>query len=274
MPLSPSATRALLEQLDHRPKKQLGQNFLIDGNIVRKSIQLGEVSPGEHVVEIGPGLGTLTEALLAAGATVHAVEKDPTLAKHITKLAIARPNLHLVVGDALDTPLGDLPADVQDFKIVANLPYAISTPWMASVLEKQLPSVMVLMLQKEAAQRYAAQAGSKQFGAISVLLRAAFDILPGHDVSGACFYPKPDIGSTLLHLRRKPEPYRFSAVGSRLLRELFQQRRKQISSLLRKSDSTTARLWLESLASLGIDPQARAEQIDPELWIQLDSLKG
>lgn len=270
MPLSPSQTRALLEQLGHRPKKQLGQNFLIDGNIVRKSLELAGIAPGDHVVEIGPGLGTLTEALLAAGAIVHAVEKDLTLGRHVEAIAAEQANLHLILGDALDHPLGDLPVEVEDYKIVANLPYAISTPWMAAVLEDRLPSVMTLMLQKEAAQRYAAQAGTKQFGAISVFLHAAFKVLPGHDVSAGCFYPKPDVGSTLLHLRRKDAPYRFTPEGVQLIREVFQQRRKQISSVLRQRKSQTAARWLAALPSLQIDPQSRAEQIPAERWIVLD----
>lgn len=270
MPLSPSQTRELLDQLGHRPKKQLGQNFLIDGNIVRKSLELANVSPGDHVLEIGPGLGTLTQALLSAGAIVHAVEFDPTLGAHVERIAADSPNLHLVKGDALDHPLGDLPAGIEDYKIVANLPYAISTPWMAAVLESQLPSVMTLMLQKEAAQRYAAKAGTKQFGAISIFLHAAFDILPGHDVSGSCFYPKPDVGSTLLHLRRKETPFRFQPASIKLIREIFQQRRKQVSSLLRKAKSDTAARWLAKLEKVGIDPTARPEQIDTHLWIELE----
>ncbi len=271
MPLSPSQTRELLEQLGHRPKKQLGQNFLIDGNIVRKSLELAEVKSGDHVVEIGPGLGTLTRALLDAGAILHAVEFDPTLGAHIESIAASEPNLHLIKGDALDHPLGDLPSDIEDYKIVANLPYAISTPWMAAVLESRLPSVMTLMLQKEAAQRYAAKAGTKQFGAISIFLHAAFDVLPGHDVSGSCFYPKPDVGSTLLHLKRKAEPFRFSADSIQLVRQIFQQRRKQISSLLRKAKTDTATRWLENLETAGIAPTARPEQIDTSAWIQLEN---
>lgn len=270
MPLSPSQTRELLEQLGHRPRKQLGQNFLIDGNIVRKSLELANVAPGDHVVEIGPGLGTLTRALLEAGATVHAVEFDPKLGEHIESIAQNEPQLHLIKGDALDHPLGNLPAKTLDYKIVANLPYAISTPWMAAVLESQLPSVMTLMLQKEAAQRYAASPGTKQFGAISIFLHAAFDILPGHDVSGSCFYPKPDVGSSLLHLKRKKAPYRFSPEGARLIREIFQQRRKQIASLLRKSSTTTASRWLANLDAQGIAPNARPEQIATAQWIALD----
>lgn len=271
-PLSPSETRRLLEELGHRPKKQLGQNFLIDGNIVRKSLELADVKKGDYVVEIGPGLGTLTHALLEAGAKVYAVEKDPKLGDYIgeTEKNFGG-QLVLTKGDALDFPIGELPENITDYKIVANLPYAISTPWIATVLEGRLPSVMSLMLQKEAAQRYSAKHGGKQFGSISIFLQAAYDILPGHDVSGNCFYPKPDVGSALLHIRIKDEPFIFSPEARELIREIFQQRRKQISSLLRQSKRPTSDIWIQKLESIGIESNARPEQIDVAQWIQLAS---
>lgn len=269
-PLSPTETRRLLESLGHRPKKQLGQNFLIDGNIVRKSLELAEVTAGDIVVEIGPGLGTLTHALLQAGARVYAVEKDVTLGNYIGETEKnASGQLTLTKGDALDFPLGELPEETESYKIVANLPYAISTPWMAAVLERKLPSVMTLMLQKEAAQRYAAKHGGKQFGSISVFLQAAFDILPGHDVSGSCFYPKPDVGSSLLHLKAKSSPYIFTEDARELIREIFQQRRKQISSLLRQSKRPLSDEWISKLETVGIETNARPEQISVLQWIAL-----
>jgi len=197
MPLSPTATRDLLARLGHAPKRFLGQNFLVDGNIVRKSLELAEVKPGDAVVEVGPGLGTLTTALLEAGADVWAVEKDRVLHSHLeTQLAPRFPDrFHLLEGDAVEHPLAGLDAGrpppvsfatergegaappgiasrVQEFKIVANLPYAIATPWLDAVLAGPLPLLMVLMLQREAAQRYAAAPGSKSFGAISVFLQS------------------------------------------------------------------------------------------------------
>src|SRR6185369_15899966 len=179
MPLSPSATRDLLASLGHTPKRFLGQNFLVDGNIVRKSLELAQVAPGDTVVEIGPGLGTLTAALLEAGANVWAVEKDRVLHAYLTDTLAPRfpQTFHLIEGDAVELPLAGLTGKpARDFKIVANLPYAISTPWLDAVLSGPLPARLVLMLQLEAAQRYAAQPGSKSFGAISVFLQAAFDV--------------------------------------------------------------------------------------------------
>ncbi len=272
-PLSPSATRELLAKLGHQPKRFLGQNFLVDGNIVRKSIELAGVRPGEAVVEIGPGLGTLTSALLAAGAEVWAVEKDRNLHLHLEEslLPASAGRLHLLEGDAVEHPLAGLDATRArlGFKVVANLPYAISTPWMDAVLSGPLPERMVLMLQQEAAQRYAARPGGKQFGAISVFLQAAYDVAPGHKVDASCFYPKPDIESYLLHLVRAPEPHVFPPAVKTVIRACFQQRRKQVGGLLRGLLPDRGEAWLVQLAAAGLSGQTRAEAIPVELWRQL-----
>ena len=274
MPLSPTATRDLLAQLGHAPKRFLGQNFLVDGNIVRKSLELAEVRAGDAVVEVGPGLGTLTTALLEAGANVWAVEKDRTLHAHLeTTLAPRFPQtFHLLEGDAVEHPLADFNR-ATDFKIVANLPYAIATPWLDAVLSGPLPARMVLMLQQEAAQRYAAQPGSKSFGAISVFLQAAYDVAPGHKVAAACFYPRPDVESHLLHLVRKPAPLNFPSPVKALVRACFQQRRKQIGALLRArlAAETFARAR-ELLRAAGLSEQTRPEAIPVNTWVRLSAL--
>lgn len=273
MPLSPSATRDLLAQLGHLPKRFLGQNFLIDGNIVRKSLELAQVAPGDTVVEIGPGLGTLTSALLEAGAAVWAVEKDRTLHEHLTETLVPKfpAQFHLMEGDAVEHPLAALPVDraAGGFKIVANLPYAIATPWLDEVLAGPLPARMVLMLQQEAAQRYVAQPGSKAFGAISVFLQSAYAVAPGHRVDGSCFYPKPDVESYLLHLVVRPQPYVFTAPAKALIRACFQQRRKQIGGLLRSRLPDGGAAWLAELTAAGLSGQARPEEIPGELWQRL-----
>jgi len=274
MPLSPTATRDLLARLGHQPKRFLGQNFLVDGNIVRKSLELAGVQAGDTVIEVGPGLGTLTAALLETGATVWAVEKDPNLAAHLrTELAPQFPTtLHLLEADAVEHPLAGLPAPAPaDFKIVANLPYAISTPWMDAVLGGPLPARMVLMLQLEAAQRYAAAAGTKTFGAISIFLQSAYDIAPGHRVAAACFHPRPDVDSYLLHLVRKPEPFVFPPAVKALIRGCFQQRRKQIGSLLRQRLSDGGAAWLAELAQAGLGPETRPEAVPVERWRSLSA---
>jgi 16S rRNA (adenine1518-N6/adenine1519-N6)-dimethyltransferase len=297
MPLSPSATRDLLARLGHLPKRFLGQNFLIDGNIVRKSLELAEVRAGDVVVEVGPGLGTLTSALLEAGAEVWAVEKDRTLHAYLSEELAPRfpERFHLLEADAVEQPLAGLDplemgrprpvanpdrgegataptSNVADFKIVANLPYAIATPWLDAVLSGPLPSRMVLMLQQEAAQRYAAQPGSKSFGAISVFLQAAYNVAPGHKVAASCFFPRPDVESHLLNLVRRAEPYLFSAATKVLIRACFQQRRKQIGAILRNRLPEGVTGWRELLVAHGLSEQARPEAIPVAVWQDLSRL--
>lgn len=273
MPLSPSATRDLLSQLGHQPKRFLGQNFLVDGNIVRKSLTLAEVKTGDTVVEIGPGLGTLTSALLEAGAEVWAVEKDRVLHQHLLETLCPRfpASFHLLEGDAVEHPLAALPADraAGDFKVVANLPYAIATPWLDAVLAGALPNRLVLMLQQEAAQRYVAQPGSKSFGAISVFLQSAYAVAPGHRVDAGCFFPRPEVESYLLHLTRRAQPYVFSGAAKTFIRACFQQRRKQIGGLLRTRLPDGGAAWLNSLSAVNLTAQARPEEIPLEQWREL-----
>jgi len=273
-PLTPTATRALLDQLGHRPRRQLGQNFLVDGNIVRKSLELAHVAAGDRVVEVGPGLGTLTSALLDAGAEVFAVERDATMVAHLRGTLVSEhpTRLHLLEGDAVESPLAALAGGsaAGGFKVVANLPYAISSPWMEAVLAGPLPERLVLMLQLEAAQRYAAAPGSKSFGAISVFLQAAYRIAPGHRVSRTCFFPVPDVDSTLLNLERLERPYAFSAAGRELIRGIFQQRRKQLAPLVRRAAPEAAVRWLPTLAASGLREDVRAESVPVAAWIALD----
>ena len=314
MPLSPSQTRTLLEQLAHQPNKKLGQNFLVDGNIVRKSVELAELRPGDAVVEVGPGLGTLTSALLDTGAEVWAVERDPTLAEHLRagdfpELPTAqtptsaggsrRPQadtprrgardggvsacrfdklktlslskggrLHLTEGDCLDEPRAALPASkaATGYKIVANLPYAVSTPWMEAVLAGPLPSRMVLMLQKEAGDRYSAAHGSKNFGAISIFLQSAYTIADKHLVAAACFHPVPQVDSILLCFDLKPDAVRFTAAARKCVRQLFTQRRKQLGALCRKAPEPAAREWFDRLVAAGLPPTARPEEVPLQHW--------
>jgi len=271
MPLSPSSTRETLARLGHAPKRFLGQNFLVDGNIVRKSLELAEVGPGDTVVEIGPGLGTLTTALLDAGAEVWAVEKDRVLSAFLGEtVAPAFSRLHLLEGDAMEHPLADLPADrAAGAKVVANLPYAISTPWMDAVLGGILPARLVLMLQLETAERFLAGPGSKLFGAISIFLQSAYAAERGHRVAAACFHPRPEVDSCLVNLVRRPDPFVFAPEVKRVVRTIFQQRRKQIGALVRGRLGDAGSTWLEELAAAGLDARARPEDIPVQLWTRL-----
>ena len=286
MPLSPTATRELLEQLEHFPNKKLGQNFLVDGNIVRKSIELAELDADSCVVEIGPGLGTLTKAILNSGASLWAVERDACLAEHLrihfsdelngistmnerrlTKQTI----LQLIEGDCLDHPRAGLPAATAatGYKIVANLPYAVSTPWMEAVIAGELPERMVLMLQKEAADRYVAPHGTKTFGAISIFLQSVFEVHSKHLVSAQCFHPAPKVDSVLLRLDRRTDAIRFSLAARECIRRIFTQRRKQLGALCKNDSHAGALAWFKELLEHGVTPTVRPEELPLEYWQSL-----
>lgn len=269
MPLNPQTTRSLLQSLQHDPRKLLGQNFLVDGNIVRKSIAMADLKTGETVVEIGPGLGTLTRELLASGVKVHAVELDNNLQAHLRETLLKEHpgQFQLIAGDAVAYPLARIAPDCE-CKVVANLPYAISTPWMDALLNQPtLPKKMVLMLQKEAAERLIALPGSKHCGAVSILLRSAYSTGERHPVAASCFHPPPKVESCLITLDRLASPIRFPPAARQAMRAAFIYRRKQLRALCRK-DPAVARLehWLEDCIADGLNPQIRAEAIPLERW--------
>lgn len=271
--LSPKETRDLLKQLGHQPRKALGQNFLIDANIVRKSIAMSGLQPGEHVVEIGPGLGTLTRALLAAGAKVWAVEADPALYQYQTGVLIpeSKGKLHVTLGDAVETPNANIPDNALPYHVIANLPYAISTPWLEHLLRRQLPETITVMVQKEAADRFMASHGSKKFGAVSIFLQAAYQLRQSHKVARTCFHPVPDVDSTIIHLQKRQNAAFFTIESTRLIRQIFTQRRKQIGGILRNlSGDPLASHWLKALTALSINEKDRPEEIPLKKWIELD----
>ena len=276
MPLSPSETTSLLERLGHLPKKKLGQNFLIDGNIVEKSLQLADLPASGDVVEIGPGLGTLTRKLLDAGQTVHSVEIDYRLAENIEKTeaeAIQQGKLILSRADAVKMPLGSLPDSVTNYAIVANLPYAISSAWLESVLNTQrLPQRMVLMMQKEAVERIWAKPGTKEYHALSIFISNTYQLTEKHAVSRKCFYPAPAVDSMLIRIDLKEDAFLFSSSTRALIRKIFTQRRKQLGSLARKEAPEIKEIiqqWLDE----GEHPSSsRPEQIPSSDWKRLGEL--
>ena len=273
MALSPSATIDLLRQLDHLPNKKLGQNFLIDGNLVEKSISMAALPPGLPVLEIGPGLGTLTERLLHLGHKVYAVEIDRRLEAHLRQRLgsfIESEQLDLLRADAVKSPTGNLPASISDYAVVANLPYAISSAWMEGVLGSgNLPIRMVMMLQKEATERMLAPSGTKAYNALAIFLQACFQSAGTHAVPGQCFHPAPAVDSVLLRMDRVAQPFTFSKNVRLLIRRIFTQRRKQLGSLIKKEPEelrVTLLTWLERNA---LCPTFRPETVTVSQWIDL-----
>lgn len=268
-PLSLAETRELLTQLGHGPRHSLGQNFLIDATLVRKSVTLGKVSPGERVVEIGPGLGTLTRALLAAGAEVWAIERDTALAAHLKSTLGHEPRLHLMVGDAVEHPLAGLPMPEKGFKIIANLPYSISSAWMEGICLGAHPERMVLMLQREAAERLTAEVGTKHWSALTIQVDLAFSRTGLHPVAPGCFYPVPKVDSCLLVLDQRPDACRLTQRARTVARAIFTQRRKQVGSAAKRlfPGDTGVEVWIHGLSQHGLNPTVRPEGIPSAAWL-------
>jgi len=267
-PLTLAETRELLARLGHGPRRSLGQNFLVDPNLVRKSVALAGVGPGERVVEVGPGLGTLTAALLAAGAEVWAVERDPTMAAHLRATFAEEPRLRLLEADAVEEPLAALPRPELGFKVVANLPYAISSPWMERICQGPHPGRLVLMLQREAADRLTAEAGTKHWSALTIQVDLAFRRAGLHPVPPGCFHPPPRVDSCLLVLERRADPARLGPAAREVARGLFTQRRKQVGASARRlfPGRADVQAWLAGLAAHGLDATARPEAIPAAAW--------
>lgn len=266
--LTPGMTRDFLDKLGVRPRKSYGQNFLVDANLVRKSLEMAEVGAGEHIVEVGPGLGTLTRGLLNAGVKVWAVEHDKVMVKHLQEdlLPKAGGRLDLLEGDAVDFPCGNL-LDDKPFNIVANLPYAITSNWLEGILDgRTLPTRMVLLVQKEAAQRLMAPVGTKSVGAISLFLQAAYTEGGQYPVARSCFYPVPDVDSVLLRLDLREGAFLFSKDRRATIRQIFTMRRKQLGSVCRKMGLEA---WFAKVLEAGLPDGIRAEGVPLELWREL-----
>jgi 16S rRNA (adenine1518-N6/adenine1519-N6)-dimethyltransferase len=272
-PLSPQQTRTLLESLAKIPQKKWGQNFLIDKNIVFKSTELAHLHSGENVVEIGPGLGTLTRAILGAHCQVFAIERDPTLHAFLQKLFAPIPTFQIICGDALAQPLAGFSRPDAPCKVVANLPYNISTPWIDAILEQpQLPVSMTLMVQREAASRFLALPGTKKCSAISIFLHAAYRCDTLFPVSRNSFLPVPGVDSAIIHLQRLPVTKIFHPQTKALIRKFFTQRRKQMGSLLRTFLRERSGDGAELLQKSDLPFTARPEQLPFHFWCDFDRL--
>ena len=261
----PSEVRALLTQLDFHPSRILGQNFLIDRNILNILLDAAEIQTADAVVEVGPGLGVLTEALLDRATSLTAVEKDNRLAPYLRERFASHPKLTLHHADILDC---DFPAlfPRAGMKLVANLPYAIAARLLVELTAiPHPPSLIVVTIQREVAERLAAKPGSNDYGLLSILLQRHYAIATIKHISPSCFWPPPEVQSSISKLVRRPEPLGGPAdeLALRdLLRHAFSRRRKTMARSLRDLVPDP----LPALEAAGIPPTARAEELPPELW--------
>lgn len=276
---SPKDVKAWCHQHGFHPSRALGQNFLIDLNSLHTIITTSAAVAGQHILEIGPGLGVLTHALLQTGARVTAVEKDHRLARFLrTSLLPQFPDrLTLVEGDMLKQNLDELllptSQNSQISSVVANLPYSVGTRILIDLaLHPLAPATFTLLLQTEVAERLIAPEGHPERALISIWIQRLYDIRLAAQIPPTCFYPRPDVDSTLIHLtrhNRHPLTPPQATCLITLTRHAFTHRRKQLFPLLRSLKTLPDPALQNLFSSLSLDPKIRPEQLSVTTWCNL-----
>lgn len=260
-------------------KKKFGQNFITDGNLLQKIVDAGEVGPDDVVIEVGPGAATLTKALAQRAKAVIAIEIDTDLLPIITETMAGFDNFYLVQGDALQMNLDEL---IQEklgaphrCKVVANLPYYITTPLVMYFLEQGFSiDRIVIMVQKEVAERFAAQPGKKEYGAITVSLNYYGNVRNAFLVPRHMFIPQPDVDSAVVDIQpwtEKPLLAQDETFFHQLVKAAFGQRRKTLNNAL-KTLNIDAALLQEALAQAGIDGTRRGETLSVAEFVTLSNV--
>jgi 16S rRNA (adenine1518-N6/adenine1519-N6)-dimethyltransferase len=250
----------VIERFQLRADKRLGQHFLLDPQLLARIVRTAGDVRGRTVVEIGPGPGGLTRALLAAGAgRVIAIERDPRCVAALTELAVAPGRLEVIEADALRFDVAGLGAD--HLVAVANLPYNIATPLLLRWLDRiELFETMVLMFQREVAERLAAAPGTAAYGRLSVIVQWLCEVKIALHLPGRAFVPPPQVSSSVVQLVTRPQPLAPADkhVLERVLAATFGQRRKMLRVSLKSLTADPIAL----LEAAGVPPTARAEEID------------
>ena len=258
---SPEVVHYICKRFDIKMSKKLGQNFLIKRGIVDEIVHAAELTPGEPVLEVGPGIGTLTQGLAQSGADVTAIELDRRLLEVLDTTLASYDNVRIVHGDVLKL---DVPTIMnhKPFKVVANLPYYITTPIIMSLLESKLPiERLVVMVQKEVALRMVAKPGTKDYGALSVAVQYYTEPDIVLDVPPKSFLPAPAVTSSVIRcvLRDKPPVDVIDEkLFFRVVKAGFAQRRKTFSNTMKTTGLSKDRIE-ELLAKANIDGQRRGE---------------
>lgn len=263
---SPNVTRHILQSFNLRADKKLGQNFLIDPEIVERIVRAAEVSPGDTVLEIGPGIGTLTQGLAESGAEVVAVELDKRLLPVLEATLSGYDNVRVVNDDILKVNIAELLGS-KSFKVCANLPYYITTPIIFALLEKRLPlERLVVMVQREVGLRITAVPGGKEYGALSVAMQYYTEPELAFAVPPSAFMPPPGVDSAVIVCRRRecpPVEVTDEELFFRVVKAGFSLRRKMLSNSLKNMgiDGERCGRWL---AAAGIEGKRRAETLSLE----------
>ena len=254
------------------PDRELGQHFLVDENILGVAGRLAALKRDDVVLEVGAGLGVLTAYLADRVRLVHAVELDRRLEAHLRERLGDRENVRLLFGDALALPLGEL--DPPPAKLVANLPYQIATPLVAESLDG-LPGLGLwcVMVQREVADRFFAEPGTKSYGAVSVLVQLTAERTGFHPVARTCFRPPPNVDSVLVAFRRRRDWGAELGPVRATVHAAFGHRRKTLANSFELAGVPRERV-VAALDELGVPKDARAESLTPEQFLRLAELLG
>ena len=267
---SPKVIKDILDRYGFKFSKSLGQNFLIDGNIIKRIVEIAGLDEKSGVLEIGPGFGTLTQLLCKKANKVIAIEVDKSLIE-VHKGTLDYPNLKIIYDDFLKVDVNKLIEEEfkgLDVKIVANLPYYITTPIIMKILEEKYKvSKIVVMVQKEMAQRLNSKPGTKDYGAITLAVQYRADTNIAMIVPNSVFMPKPKVDSAVIEFRILPKP-RIDVCDEKMLFKVikasFAQRRKTILNGLSNSLNFSKDIINESLVSAGMNPGIRGEKLTLE----------
>lgn len=266
-----SEMRATLDQRGIMLTKSLGQNFLHDENQLHRLILAGEMKPTDQVLEIGPGLGPLTEWLVAHSANVTAIEVDNRLCEYLRERFAPVKNLTLIHADALEYLKSRPSLDWSAWKLIANLPYSVASPILVELaIHGRGPSKMVTTVQREVAMRIIAPTDADDYGVLSLLLQLDYVGRVAFKIPSVCFFPEPGVESSVVVLERRPTPLLSEParkVYARLVRLAFSQRRKMMLKLLKQN-------WDEgilstAMSSAGLTPDIRAEKVSLQQFVHI-----
>jgi 16S rRNA (adenine1518-N6/adenine1519-N6)-dimethyltransferase len=275
-PPTPGQLRRLLGAERLRPRKSLSQNFLTDPEALDAIVAAAELRVGDNVVEIGPGLGVLTRRLLAAGANVIAVELDARLAEYLRRELFSVPAFELIEADALNLHPRDL-FPGEPMKVVANIPYHITSPLLHAFLEgDRPPELTVLLVQLEVAERVAAPPGGMSYLSVFAQNVATAEIVAR--VPAAAFEPAPEVDSAILRLRRRERPAVPPGAGRetfhRIVQAGFRQRRKQVHNGLSRELPVDREMVEAALGTCGVAPDRRPQTLSVDEWACLAGQLG
>ncbi len=267
-----NTTKAIIDKYGFTFQKRFGQNFLIDTNIIEKIIEGAGITKEDTILEIGPGIGSLTQLMAEASKKVIAVEIDKKLIPVLEDTLSDYDNIRLINEDILKLDLHQLVKEegITSLKVVANLPYYITTPIIMNLLEQDLPvESITVMIQKEVAERMDAEPGIKSYGSLSIAVQYYSDTEMVAMVPPGCFIPKPKVGSAVIKLTKKQNPTiktKDEKLMFRLIRGAFAQRRKTFINSLTNSQSMdyTKDEILMTLEKMNLDPRIRGEKLSIE----------